>query len=71
MQGTIVRTQILAGHHDFHDDGVHRRRDPADRRGSGMDMGAVFIATCPASAFGSVSMPSSRNYPTAPAMTWA
>jgi AGZA family xanthine/uracil permease-like MFS transporter len=63
--GTNVRTEILAGVTTFMTMAYIIFVNPAILADAGMDKGAVFVATCLASAFGSASMGIFANYPVA------
>jgi len=68
--GTTVRTEVLAGTTTFLTLAYIIFVQPALLASIGMDFGAVFVATCVASAFGTLMMAFFANYPiaVAPAM---
>jgi AGZA family xanthine/uracil permease-like MFS transporter len=63
--GTNVRTEVLAGITTFMTMAYIIFENPAILADAGVDKGAVFVATCLASAFGSASMGFFANYPSA------
>jgi AGZA family xanthine/uracil permease-like MFS transporter len=63
--GTTVRTEILAGATTFLTMAYITFVNPAILSESGMDLGAVFVATCLAAALGSLIMGLYANYPIA------
>ncbi|WP_114391792.1 NCS2 family permease [Oleisolibacter albus] len=63
--GTNVRTEILAGFTTFLTMAYIIFVNPQILSGTGMDAGAVFVATCIASAMGSLVMGLVANYPIA------
>jgi AGZA family xanthine/uracil permease-like MFS transporter len=67
--GYEPRRETVA-YNDIHDDVVHHIVQPAVMGAAGMDPGAVMVATCIASALGTVLMALLANYPIAiaPAM---
>jgi adenine/guanine/hypoxanthine permease len=63
--GTTARTEILAGVTTFLTMAYIIFVNPSILSATGMDMGAVFVATCLAAAFGSAMMGLVANYPIA------
>jgi|SRR5690625_279435 len=63
--GTDVRTEVLAGFTTFLTMAYITIVNPAILSETGMDFGAVFVATCVAAAFGSMVMGLYANYPIA------
>ena len=64
-RGTTVRTEVLAGISTFLTMAYIMLVNPAILKDAGMDVGAVFVATCLAAAFGSALMGLYANYPIA------
>ena len=64
-RGTTVRTEILAGYTTFLTLSYIIFVNPMILAGTGMDAGAVLVATCLAAAFGSAVMGLYANYPIA------
>jgi AGZA family xanthine/uracil permease-like MFS transporter len=67
MQGTSVRTEILAGVTTYLTMAYIIFVNPAILSGTGMDFGAVFVATCLAAAISTAIMGLYANYPVAQA----
>ena len=63
--GTTVRVELIAGMTTFLAMAYITVVNPAILADAGMDFGAVFVATCLAAAFGSISMGLLGNYPIA------
>lgn len=63
--GTTVRTELLAGLTTFLTMAYIAFVNPQILSVTGMDLGAVFVATCLAAAFGSIFMGMFANYPIA------
>jgi len=63
--GTTVRTEVLAGVTTFLTMAYIAFVNPQILSVTGMDLGAVFVATCLAAAFGSIFMGMFANYPIA------
>src|SRR5687767_3983301 len=63
--GTTARTEILAGVTTFLTMAYIIFVNPSILSAAGMDVGAVFVATCLAAAFGSAMMGLVANYPIA------
>src|SRR5579885_2403287 len=63
--GTTVRTEIVAGFTTFLTMAYIIFVNPAILSEAGMDRGAVFVATCIASAIGTLVMALYANYPLA------
>ncbi|MEE9254913.1 MAG: NCS2 family permease, partial [Pseudomonadales bacterium] len=63
--GTDLRTEIVAGTTTFLTMAYIAFVNPAILQDAGMDFGAVFVATCLASAFGTLMMGLYANYPIA------
>ena len=61
--GTTVRTEVIAGLTTFMTMAYILAVNPNILGASGMDTGAVFTATCLASALGSILMALLANYP--------
>ncbi|HVJ52830.1 MAG TPA: NCS2 family permease [Aliidongia sp.] len=64
-QGSTVRTELMAGLTTFLTMAYILLVNPTILGEAGMDRGAVFVATCLASAFGSAAMALYANYPLA------
>ena len=64
-RGTSVRTEVLAGCTTFLTLSYIIFVNPLILSGTGMDSGAVLVATCLAAAFGSLVMGLYANYPIA------
>ena len=63
--GTTVRREVLAGVTTFLTMAYITFVNPAILADTGMDFGAVFVATCVAAAFGTLVMGLYANYPIA------
>ncbi len=68
---TNVRTEIIAGVTTFLTMAYIIFVNPAILADTGMDRGAVFVATCLAAAIGCFIMGLVANYPIAQALAWA
>ena len=62
---TTVRTEVIAGFTTFPAMAYILFVNPTILSATGMDKGAVFVATCPAAAIGSLLMGLIANYPIA------
>jgi adenine/guanine/hypoxanthine permease len=68
--GTTVRTELIAGLTTYLTMVYIAFVNPTILAATGMDKGAVFVATCLAAAFGSALMGLYANYPVALAPEW-
>src|SRR5215831_13091085 len=64
-QGTSIATETPGRARDLSHHGLHHVRQSGDPEKAGMDVGAVFVATCLAAAAGSIIMGLYANYPIA------